>query len=290
MIPIRPHPRPAKGMQWLSHALACLAAGLLISSGPARSETMVFQGQIESSARAELSSQVNGVVAEVLFTGGEKIAAGQPMIRLDPVDAELAVAVAEANLAAAEAARDGAAQEAARQERLAARGISPDAVLTPARTAKAAAEAALALANAELARAKLDLSRTVIRAPIAGFAGRPITARGAFVEAESGAPLGHITTLDPVMVAYRVPYDQRLNLLSRTRVRDLVQLFQRIELTVSDASGEHEYTARPSHAANEIDQSDGSVTVWAELPNPRLLLRPGMAVTVTSRLMPAEIQ
>lgn len=281
---------PAKAMRRLSWVFVGLAFGLLVFAGPAQSEPMQFPGQIQASDRAELSSQLNGVVAEVFFTGGERVAAGQPMIKLDPADAELAVAVALANLAAAKAETEGATREAARQEQLAVRGISPDAVVGPARTAKAAAEAALALAQAELARAELDLGRTIIRAPIDGFASAPLTAPGAFVEAESGAPLGHVTTLDPVTVAYRVPYEQRLALLSETKVDNLDQLFQLLRVTIAHAGGHYPHSSTPSRAANEIDPTDGTVTVWAQLPNSGLLLRPGMSVTVTSRLAPAETQ
>lgn len=268
---------------------AVLFVAAALAALPVWAETLTFEGRIEAANRAELSSQLDGVVAEILFRAGDAVEAGQPMIRLDEADALLAVAMAEAGLAAAQAKLGGATREADRQELLAARGLSPDAVAGPARTAKAAAAAAVALAKAELARAELDRERTVIRAPIAGFVAPPLTATGAFLEAESGAPLGHIVTLDPVVIAYRVPYATRLATLSEAEAPTLDALFKRIEITITLPGGRpYPHTAQPDYASAEVDPSDGTVTVRAEMANPGGILRPGMAVTVFSHIAPLE--
>ncbi|MEL6479106.1 MAG: efflux RND transporter periplasmic adaptor subunit [Pseudomonadota bacterium] len=258
---------------------------------PAIAETLVFEGRIEAAEQAELSSRLNGVVAEILFSAGDAVTADQPMIRLDPADAELALAVADARVAVAEAELEGAAREAKRQERLFQRGISPDAVVGPARTAKAAAEAALALAQAERNRSLLDVERTVIRAPIDGFAGPPETATGAFLEAEAGPPLGRIVALDPVVIAYRVPYATRLATMAETGAETLERMFDRIDLSIVLPGGAlYPHTVRPDTASALVDPSDGTVTVRATMPNPDMLLRPGMAVTVHARILSAETQ
>lgn len=250
-------------------------------------EALTFEGRVEAAHRAELSSRLDGVVTEILFTGGEKVAAGQPMIRLDRVDQELALAVAEANLAAARAELEGAAREADRQERLAVRGISPDAMVGPARTAKAAAQAAVALAEAQQRMAALALERTTIRAPITGYVGAPATAIGAFVEAESGAALGRIVALDPAVIGYKVPYTTRLATLDDGSPATIEALFDRIEITLTLPGGAiYPYRAKPDHTSAEIDPEDGTVTVRTPIPNLGAILRPGMAVTVTSRIAP----
>ncbi|MEM6904462.1 MAG: efflux RND transporter periplasmic adaptor subunit [Pseudomonadota bacterium] len=278
---------PGRGWRRLLCRVVLLVAGLL--PGPLAAETLTFEGRVEAVHRAELSSQLDGVVAEILFRAGDEVAAGQPMIRLDEADARLALRMAEARLAAARAELEGAAREAQRQEQLAARGIAPESVLAPLQTAKAAATAALALAEADLARAELDLSRTVIRAPIAGFAAPPLTNIGAFLEAESGAPLGRIIALDPVMIAYRVPYATRLETLSRAGAINLDDFFARIEITVLLPGGTpYPHRGQPDHASAEVDPADGTLTVRAALPNPEGLLRPGMPVVIHSTIGPVE--
>lgn len=262
-----------------------LAAALLAAPLGASAETMVFQGRVEAARQAALAARVDGVVAEILFAAGDEVTAGQPMIRMDPADAELALAVAEARLARARAELDGARREAARQESLAERGISPDAVVGPARTARAAAEAEARLAEAERDRAALDLERTIIRAPISGLVSSPQVVVGQFLEAEARPPLAMVVSLDPVLVGYDAPYADRLATLKRSGAADVDALLARIRLSLrlpGDALYAHE--AIPHTASPTVDPNTGAVRVWARFDNPDRLLRPGMAVTVFSDL------
>ncbi len=265
--------------------LLCLLLGLAIA-GPAVAEPLVFEGRIEASERAVLSSRLNGVVSEVLFDRGDLVSAGQPLIRLDPVDAELALAVAEARLTEARARLDEATRNAERQEALHARGIAPEATIDPVRSAKAMAEAAVALAEAERARAALDLDRTTIRAPIAGFVSRPDVAVGTFLEAEAGPPLATVLAIDPAIVAYQAPYADRLASLEQTGAATVQELLSRVRVTLR-LPGDRIYplTATPYAASAEIDPETGAVTVWASFDNPDALLRPGMGVTVISEFV-----
>lgn len=266
-------------------ALVALAAVLTVS---ADAQTLVLDGKVEPSERAVLSSRLNGVVAETLFRGGEHVVAGQPLIRLDAADAQLAVAVADAEVAAARAQLDGATRNARRQEELFERGISADAVVGPARTALAAAEAGLALAQARHEIALLDLERTVIRAPIEGFVSRTDVAVGAFLEAEAGPPLASIAALDPVIVAYATPYADRLTVLEESGAASVEELFERISLSLLlPRDGLYPHKAVPLAASAEVDEASGAVTVWARFPNPDALIRPGMRVTVLSNIAAA---
>ncbi|MEM6488185.1 MAG: efflux RND transporter periplasmic adaptor subunit [Pseudomonadota bacterium] len=266
----------------LAAALPALASAEQ-PQGATADSVLVFEGRVQASRSAVVSTRLDGVVAEVLFRGGERVRAGQPLIRLDPADAELALAVADARVAQAEAELAGAVREATRQEALFARGISPDAVVGPARTARTAAEATLALARAEREQAAVDLARTVIPAPIDGFVSAPAVVVGQFLEAEAGPPLATVVALDPVTVAYRAPYADRLRVLAATGARTVDQLLAGIRLRLV-LPGERAYpaTAVPSKASPTVDPSTGTVTVWASFPNPDGLLRPGMAVTVLS--------
>lgn len=247
-------------------------------------EPLVFEGRVEAARRAVLSTQLNGVVAEILFEGGERVEAGQPLIRLDPADAELALAAAEARLEEARAFLTGAERRAERQEQLAARGVAADAQVGPARTARAAAEAAVALASAQRGRAVLDLERVVIRAPISGVVSRPSVTVGTFLEAEAGPPLAEIVTLDPVLVAYHVPYASRLAALKEAGVETVDALLASRSVTVRLPDGQvFDGAATPHAASAEVDAEAGAVTVWARFSNPDAILRPGMAVEVVSR-------
>lgn len=266
-------------------ALVILAA--LLAAGPARAEPLTFEGRVEAFARAEVSSQLDGVVAEVLFRGGERVEVGQVLIRMDPHDADLGVAEAEAALARAEADLIQAREEAERQVALGARGIAPTARVQAARRALSAAEADHTIAQVALRRARLDKARVTIEAGITGIVSRPRIAVGTFIEAESGAPLAEIVRMDPALIAYQVPYAARLAALAASGASNLEALFQRVRLTVLMPDGSaYGHTARPDFASASVDPETGALTVWAWVANPDALLRPGLAVTVVSDILP----
>lgn len=264
-----------------------LSAALAVGSGVAApsADPLIFEGRVEAAGQAVLAARINGVVAEILFNGGDEVTEGQPLIRLDPVDAELALAVANAELAQAKAELDGAVREADRQERLAARGVSPDAVVGPARTARAVAQAALALAQAKRDRSALDLQRAVIVAPITGLISRPDVIVGQFLEAEAGPPLATIVALDPVLVAYDAPYAERLASLDRSGAATVDDLLGRIQVDLVLPGGvAYPVQATPHTASPTVEPTTGTVRVWVRFANPNRLLRPGMAVTVQSTI------
>lgn len=99
---------------------------------------VVAEGQLVPATSADLAFQTGGVVAEVLVSEGQPIAAGEPLIRLDAAAVEAGLAQAQAGLAAAEAGLAAAQANATLAESQ--RGSAEAAVL--------AAEAQLALALA----------------------------------------------------------------------------------------------------------------------------------------------
>lgn len=256
----------------------------MFAAHPAASQDAArYEGRIEAKETGVLSTQLDGVVSEILFVGGETVEAGQPLIMLDPFDAETALAGAQARRNAAQALLDGAEQEAERATTLSDRGVTSPARRDQTETNRAAAAAALAEAEAVLRQAQRDVERTVIRAPIAGRVSRPQVSVGGFVEAESGPPLAIIVTLDPVLVAYDVPYASRLATLRRAGVTTVSDLHDRISLSVELPGGTaYDQMTRPSFSSAGVNPDTGAVTVWAEVANPDTLLRPGMAVTVLS--------
>jgi len=60
-------------------------------------------GEVVPAAWATVSAQTGGTVMEVLVEPGDEVAAGAPLVRLDPIEAQLAMQQAEASLEAAQA-------------------------------------------------------------------------------------------------------------------------------------------------------------------------------------------
>ncbi len=258
--------------------------GRLIERYPATQQLLHFEGRIEASQRAAVSTRLDGVVETIHFKGGEVVEQGDLLISLDPTDAQLALQAAEADLQRAKARLTLAEQDSSRVAQLVKRGNA-----TLQRQEQVAAE--VALARAELATAKVsikraetNLERASIRAPIAGRITRPRVTLGAFIEAEEAPPLAEILQLQPVVVAYDVPYADRLSALQQGELLGTEEMLPLVTLRLQIANDfVLPETAKPNQVAAKLNE-DGTVTIRAPFDNPKGLLRPGLRVQVLSEL------
>lgn len=121
------------------------------TAAPATSDKATFTGVVHARTESNLGFRVNGKVIERLVDPGQTVHKGQPLMRIDPVDYELASSAAHAAVVAAQAHQTQAVADEARLRKLLATG----AVSTQAyEQSKAAADTAIAEANAEAARAR----------------------------------------------------------------------------------------------------------------------------------------
>ena len=131
-------------------------------------EQITVEGKVVPVRSVTLSLPTGGIVAEVPVTEGERVAAGQVLLRLDTTQQELAVAQAEANLKAAQARLDKllagpdeaeiataeAAVEAARAQVQTAEGAVAGARANLARLQAGPTAEEIAIAQREVERAK----------------------------------------------------------------------------------------------------------------------------------------
>jgi RND family efflux transporter MFP subunit len=117
--------------------------------------TVSATGSVEPQAQAELRFPASdGVVSEVLVKPGDRVRAGQPLARIDPVDAELALARAEADLKQARANYENVAGGATPEEIKEAQ-----ARLAEAQGRYQQAEARVTRADINAAQARLEQAR-----------------------------------------------------------------------------------------------------------------------------------
>ena len=141
-------------------------------------------GYVTARRRATVSAKVTGKVTEVLVEEGQTVREGQILARLDPTQANAALAYAEAQLAAARKAmaEDRARlREAelslARQQQLLKDGLVGHATIEPVQANVEALQARIAyeteqvaVAEAQVALRRADVADTVVRAPFGGVA------------------------------------------------------------------------------------------------------------------------
>lgn len=244
-----------------------------------------LDGAIEPRQRVEIANQITGVVSGILVTSGQKIEAGQPMFELDSEPYKLDVAAARAELEEARAKLRLAEDITTRQTQLTERGVGARARTAQASFETEAARAAVSKQETALARAELMLKRTRILAPISGTVGKLRVAVGAFVEAEGGTVLGDVVQLDPVLVAYQVPYADRQAALAKSGAKAARTLFAYVDLRLELPSGQlYVHKGTPLYENATVDPATGTLTTWAEFPNPEGSLVPGLKVRVLSNI------
>ncbi len=137
--------------------------------------------------QATLSTRLMGTVTDVLVREGDRVAAGQLLVRIDARDLSAKSAQVAASVAETEAVRKDAMAQANRIRALYADSAATRAQLDAAETGLARAEAGLKAAQAAASELGAVSSYSIVRAPFAGIVTKRFADPGAF--AVPGAPL-----------------------------------------------------------------------------------------------------
>ena len=268
-----------------------LVAGLLLATGPKveprapervpplvrtlRVEPETFRlkvsthGTVIPRTESELVPEVSGRViwrSPELVSGGF-FDQGDVLLRVDPLDYEVALEQARADVARARSELSNARRDDNRQRDLKAQGVASDAQREDAANRLAVAEASLRVANAALARAQRDLERTQIIAP---YRGRVRTERvdvGQFVV--RGTPIATLYAVDRAEVRLPV-HDEELAFLDIPLVRGQPEVSAPVPvlLRASFAGGEHLWEGKIVRTEGELDPQTRMVHVIAEVEDP----------------------
>lgn len=123
-----------------------------------------LSGTIEALDSLDVGFRQGGRVVEVMVEEGDHVSAGQPLARLDPVQQDQALKVAEASLAAAQAAQAQALQASDRAAAMLSRGVGTRAARDLALQALSAAEGSVQRAESGVEQARRAVDETVLRA------------------------------------------------------------------------------------------------------------------------------
>ena len=137
--------------------------------------------------QATLSTRLMGTVTDVLVREGDRVAAGQQLVRIDARDLSAKSAQVAASIAEAEAMYHDAVAQANRMRALYDDSAATRAQFDAAETGLARAEAGLKAAQAMASELGAVSSYSTVRAPFAGIVTKRFADPGAF--AAPGAPL-----------------------------------------------------------------------------------------------------
>ncbi len=165
--------------------------------------TFAANGIAEPMQRSVLSTRVMGNVLAVLVHEGDRVAAGQSLLRLDPREIDSKRSQLLAGAEAARAVYQDANTQAERFRRLYQDSAATRYQLDQAETGLARAAAGLKTAEAGLSEVNAIGSYTEIRAPFSGVITRRMTDPGGF--AAPGTPLIEVQDPSTLRVSVSVP-------------------------------------------------------------------------------------
>jgi membrane fusion protein (multidrug efflux system) len=217
-------------------------------------ERLSSVGTMVASQGVDVTSQVAGIVTEVLIDSGKEVEQGARLVQLD-------ISVEVADRASAIATHREAEVAYERQVDLMQKRVTSEANLDTARAKRETAQAAVK-------RIEAVIAQKAIVSPFGGRLGIRKVEKGQYVSA--GMPLVSLQALDPIRVDFPMPEQ----FVGKLRVG------QTIELTV-DAYHGHVFGGEIQSLDARVAQDTRTLLVRGLLPNPERKLLPGMFANVT---------
>jgi len=224
-------------------------------------ESLALVGSIAANEQLELKSEIDGTIQEILFREGQPVEKGQLLIRLDETKLAADVAEFESNFKLGQANFDRAKQLV--QEKLIPQSEYDQAAAT------------FDVRQATLNRKQRELKDTRITAPFSGVIGARNVSPGQVIARNT--LLTWLVDVDPVKAELNVP----------ERFLAQLRLGQTLDLTVA-AFGTNQFHGRVYFIAPAVDPNTRTTLVKAEIPNPKLELKPGMFANLELNLQIRE--
>jgi membrane fusion protein (multidrug efflux system) len=246
-------------------------------------------GRVEALRTAQVRARAAGILRKRLFVEGSDVKAGQQLFLIDPAPYQAALASAQAMLARGQANLAQAAAQAQRYKPLVEAHAVSEQEYVNAVAAQKQGEADVAAGKAAVQTAQINLSYATVVAPISGRIGRALVTEGALVGQGEATPLATIQQVDPTYVNFTQSTSEVLQLrrdLASGKLKHATgPNAASVRLVLEDGSV-YPQTGKLLFTDLTVDPTSGQVTLRAEVPNPGVMLLPGMYVRV--RLEQAE--
>ena len=242
-----------------------------------------YTGRLQATDSFEVRARVSGYLQSIHFADGAMVKEGDLLFVIDPRPYEAVLARARADVESAKARVAVAGTELAR-----ARTLLPSHAASQEQTENRSAialqaAAALAAAQAAVTAAALDVEFTRVTSPIAGRAGRHLVGEGNLVQGGSDPTLlTTVVALDPIHCYFEaderayLKYSRLAKSGERPSSRDVNNP---VEIGLADEQG-FPHKGWMDFVDNQFDAGTGTVVGRALIPNPDLLLSPGLFARV----------
>ena len=226
------------------------------------------RGTVMPRSETELIAEVSGRVIELsqsLVTGGF-FKEDDVLLRIDPLDYEIALEQASAQVQRATSELATASKNYERQRNLSKRQSTSESLEDDARNRLQMAEAAQREARARLASAERDLERTVVKAPYDGRVRTEQVDLGQFLN--QGSRLARLYAIDAAEVRLPIKDDELAFLNISLRDGSAWEKRPSVSLSAEFAGAVHRWTGEIVRTEGELDPKTRMIQLVASVADP----------------------
>lgn len=239
-----------------------------------------YTARLEGQQVVEIRPQVSGLITHICIGEGQKVRKGQTLFIIDQVPYQAVLAETSANVKSAEAKLATAQLNLESTKMLREKNVVQDYDLNTARNELAAAKAALAQARAQEVNARNNLSYTEVKSPVNGVAGMIAYRVGALVSSNISEPLVTVSDDSRMYAYFSMNESQVTELMEQYGSSDeFMKNMTEVELRMAGGKMYNE-KGNISALSGIVTAGTGAVTLRADFPNPKGLLRGGGSATV----------
>jgi len=234
-----------------------------------------YTGMTKASSSQEVKTRVSGVLEKIYFKDGDYVQKGQKLFQIQQSEYLASLNAAKAKKAQDKASLALATADVNRYKPLVDEGLAPRATLEQYQAQQAGLKATIAGDMAEIDRARLELSYTIIKAPISGTASVRRVDVGNLVGEGESTVLTTIVRTDPIY-AYFSPSQKDVRLFQKYRNKDKPDAF----ITVAGSTQEIRLDGYVDFSNNIVDPLTSTITMRATINNKDKKVLPGTFVYV----------
>ncbi len=234
-----------------------------------------YTGTTKASSDQEVRARVSGILKRIYFKDGATVERGQKLFMIEQDEYIAARDAAKAKKAQDEASLKLADADVARYLPLVNEGLAPRATLEQYQAQQARLKAAIAGDIAQIKKAEIELSYTMVRAPISGKVSARRVDIGNLVGHGEATLLTTIMKIDP-LYAYFSPSQNDVRLFAKFRNKEKPDAF--IELQGSQET--IRLDGFVDFANNRVDSLTSTINMRATINNTKGKILPGTFIYV----------